>query len=108
MRRSRVRLEQAVTDAHTSAERAQAWYALGLFHDNNNPDAEAIPCYRRALASELDAQTQALAWLASSLMKTGARDAARRAAAQAQRLTTDDSLRKFLAGLRRRIDESGR
>jgi tetratricopeptide (TPR) repeat protein len=97
-------LEAAVAAAGLS-ERAQAHYELALFHDNNSREAEAIPHYRAALAAGLPParRAEALAWLASSLMKTGAPDKALKLAAEARALTQEDPLREFLDGLDRRI-----
>ena len=48
-RRSLVQLERVVREASTDAEKAQAHLELGLFHDNNGREAEAIPHYEQAL-----------------------------------------------------------
>lgn len=85
MRRSLKTLEQAVAEATTDAARASACYELGVFHDNNSREAEAIPCYEQALAFGLGRRTgaRALAWLASSLYKTNRASEAWRRSEQA-------------------------
>ena len=72
-RRKLSTLLDAVESARSRSDRAIAHYNLGLFHDNNGREAEAIPHYEAPLELGLDgaAQSQALAWLASSLYKTG-------------------------------------
>ena len=79
--------------------------SLGLFHDNNGREAQAIPHYRKALELGIDAgvEPEALAWLASSLFKTGQPEEASLRAGQALRLTRDQSLVGFLRRLLRRI-----
>jgi hypothetical protein len=104
-RRSRQALETAVAAASSDAEEAQAHYALALFHDNNGREAEAIPHYEAALAHGLAGEQSAecLAWLASSLYKTGrSADALERLRA-AREATQSSELMRFLAGLERRI-----
>lgn len=104
-RRSRRALEAAVASARDPAERARACYALALFHDNNGREAEAIPLYREALALGVPVAVaaEAHAWLASSLVKTGAPHDAAREALRARELTRDPALLGFLDGLDRRI-----
>jgi len=72
-RRSRAALEDAVDRAASARARAIALYQLALFHDNNSRESIAIPLYEKALRTglRLDLKAQALAWLASSLYKTG-------------------------------------
>jgi tetratricopeptide repeat protein len=72
-RRSRTALEAAVDQATSARKKAIALYQLGLFHDNNARESVAIPLYERALRAGLEnaLKAQALAWLASSLYKTG-------------------------------------
>ncbi|HEX3700345.1 MAG TPA: tetratricopeptide repeat protein [Phenylobacterium sp.] len=104
-RRSRASLEAALAAAPDAGARAQACYELALFHDNNSREAEAIPLYRQAIALGLPTarRAEALAWLASSLVKTGSPDEARQRAMEARELTSDAALRLFLEGLQRRI-----
>lgn len=94
-----------VDSAPSRSDRAIAHYNLGLFHDNNGREAEATPHYEAALELGLDGptQSQALAWLASSLYKIGALEEAARRVRQSQSLASDASLVRFLAGLERRI-----
>jgi hypothetical protein len=98
-------LEAAVEAARDPKARAQACYALAVFHDNNSREAEAIPLYRQALGLDLPEprRAEALAWLASSLMKTGAAPEAAERALEASQLTRDKALLQFLDGLGRRI-----
>ena len=111
-RRSLASLTAALNRARTQTTRkARAHYDLGLFHDNNGREAQAIPHYRNheALALDIDPAVvpEALAWLASSLHKTGHPTEASLRAGQALRLTTDSSLRGFLLRLLGRIDRAG-
>jgi tetratricopeptide (TPR) repeat protein len=107
-RRNGNRLATALASAQTPEDQALAHYRLGLFHDNNSREAAAIPHYEEALALGLppDIEASALAWLASSLYKTGFPDRALAALRQASALTPDPSLQRFLGGLERRIDRS--
>ena len=104
-RRSRRALERAIEEARTVEECAVAHYDLAVFHDNNSREAEAIPHYERALGLGLDhmTKTHALAWLASSLYKTGKLGEAGARADEALLLAQDQQLMAFLLGLRRRI-----
>ena len=107
-RRSRGRLEAAVAAAGSDSERALASYELGLFHDNNSREAEAVPYYEAALRLGLTGETRAqcLAWLASSLHKTGRSEAALVRLHEGREVAADDSLRRFLDGLESRIRRS--
>lgn len=107
MRRSSKALEAAIASAESPAERAQATFALAIFHDNNSREIEAIPHYESALALGLDRATRAkaLSWLASSLYKTGKPDEAL-VRLEAASDGADSGLRAFQAGLRRRITQS--
>lgn len=104
-RRSLAGLTAALRQASSRSEQAQAHYELGLFHDNNGREAQAIPHYREALALGINPAVvpEALAWLASSLFKTGQPEEASVTARRALRLTQDPTLEKFLVGLLRRI-----
>ena len=94
----------AVEAATSDQDRAQAHYALALFHDNNSREAEAIPHYEAALAHGLAGEQRAecLAWLASSLYKTGRPADALNRLRGAREATTSEDLMRFLAGLERR------
>lgn len=104
-RRSRQALEQAVAASASGAGLARSHYELALFHDNNGREAEAIPHYEAALAHGLDGELRAecLAWLASSLYKTGRPNDALACLGEARELTESRELMKFLAGLERRV-----
>ena len=108
-RRSLASLTAALEKATTQDEKAQAHYNLALFHDNNGREAQAIPHYRQVLALDIGpaVKPEALAWLASSLYKTGHPTEASLRAGQALGLSTDPSLRGFLLRLLRRIDRAG-
>ena len=108
-RRKLSTLLDAVESAQSRSDKAIAYYDLGLFHDNNGREAEAIPYYEAALELGLDGATksQALAWLASSLYKTGALDEAIRRVGQSRSLASDASLVRFLVGLEKRILRRG-
>jgi hypothetical protein len=104
-RRNREALERAVAAASTDREKALAHYNLALFHDNNGREAEAIPHYEAALPQGLDAPLKArcLAFLASSLMKTGREQEARVRAQEASEVADEPDLRQFVAGLMKHI-----
>ena len=108
-RRKLSTLLDAVESAQSRSDKAIAHYNLGLFHDNNGREAEAIPHYEAALELGLDGatQSQTLAWLASSLYKTGALEEATRRVRQSRSLASDASLVRFLASLERRILRRG-
>ncbi len=101
-------LTAALERATTKDAMARAHYELGLFHDNNGREGQAIPHYREALVLGLvpTVVPEALAWLASSLFKTGKPEEASLKAFQALGLTTDPSLKGFLVRLLRRIDRA--
>ena len=73
-RRNLAQLEASIKRARTRRAQAAAYYQLGLFHDNNNREAEAIPNYETALRLTLTGQmrARAFAWLASSFYKPAA------------------------------------
>lgn len=106
MRRSRTTLEGNLKKAKTDKQRAIAHYALGLFHDNNGREKEAIPHYEAVLEFDLEPETKAkcLAWLASSLWKTGDATSAKKRLEASGRLSRDPELLAFLKGLRQRIN----
>lgn len=98
-------MQRALVSARSSKARALACYELGLFHDNNTCEAQAVPFYREAIRLGLEpaAKARALAWLASSLCKTGEADEALRTADESLAVTSDVSLERFLVRLKRRI-----
>jgi hypothetical protein len=104
-RRSRRELERQVARAKGRRAKALAFYELGVFHDNNSREAEAIPNDQRALELGLDKaiRPKALAWLASSLFKTGQATEALECVA-ASRQIADQRLQRFLVGLQDRIE----
>ncbi|HXN84482.1 MAG TPA: tetratricopeptide repeat protein [Candidatus Binataceae bacterium] len=110
-RRSRAVLEAEVDRAKSPDKKATALYRLALFHDNNTRESDAIPLYEKALEAGLDTalKAKALAWLASSLYKTGeprrAMMRVKQSRAIAQRTKTT-LLQKFLDGLEARIARS--
>jgi hypothetical protein len=101
----RRRLERQVADAKSKIEAAQAHYELALFHDNNSREADAIPHYETALTLRLNPAIlpYCLAYLASSLHKTGHPREARRRALEAEAASVNPALTRFLAGLKLRI-----
>lgn len=107
-RRSLKILQRVINAAKTKKQKAIAFYNLGLFHDNNGREREAIPNYLNALKLGLNAATRAkaLAWLASSLYKTGRPGEGLRRCKESLRITKDKKLRKFLLGLERQIGKS--
>ncbi len=106
LRRNLRQLQESVAEAPADRIRATALYRLAVFHDGNGREALAIPHYRRAIALGLDRQTEtrALAWLASSLYKTGRAAAATRCVKRALGGTCSSDLRRFLTRLQARID----
>lgn len=94
-----------MAEASSDADKAIAYYELALFHDNNNREAEAIPHYEAALTAGLVGAVcaECLAWLASSLYKTDRGVEALRRIGEARGATEDESLRRFLDGLERRV-----
>ena len=105
MKRNRKQLENAIQRARSRRSKAIACYCLGVFHDNNNRESDAIPCYRQALRIGLNRPTKAkaLTWLSSSLYKVGKRKVALQYARQAKRIAKDPLLSRFIEGLIRRI-----
>ena len=105
MRRTAHQLVQALHAAKTSTQKANAFYDLAVFHDNNNRESEAIPFYQKAIRLGLGRkiETMARAWLASSLYKTGNIPEAKKQCERAQKMARDPELLKFLEGLHGRI-----
>ncbi len=104
-RRSRAVLLRAIEEAGTDNHRALAHFELALFHDNNGREAEAVPQYEAAISLGLAEKrnAEALAWLASSLYKTGRPYDAMQRLAQSRAVAQDARLLRFLVGLERRI-----
>jgi hypothetical protein len=104
-RRSRTRLERQLAGAKGEIEAARAHYALALFHDNNSRETDAIPHYETALTLGVDETIvpYCLAYLASSLHKTGRSRQALRRALEAEAAALDPALMRFLASLKLRI-----
>ena len=104
-RRSRAALLRAVERAGADDSRARVHFELAVFHDNNGREAEAVPQYEAAIGLGLDKRrnAEALAWLASSLYKTGRPHDAMRRLTQARAVALDAKLGRFLDGLERRI-----
>jgi tetratricopeptide (TPR) repeat protein len=107
-RRSLKQLQRAVEAVSGKREKARAYFNLGVFHDNNSRERQAIPNYKMAIRLGLDRgrETMARAWLASSLFKTGQAKRALKECAQVRRLAKNASLRKFVENLERRIHRS--
>ena len=107
-RRSLVVLLRAVEEAGTDDSRAIAHFELALFHDNNGREAEVVPHYEAAISLGLDKKrnAEALAWLASSLYKTGRPHDAIQRLMQARAVAQDTGLHRFLDRLERRINRS--
>lgn len=105
-RRSLGALLRAIEEADTTDGRALAHFDLAVFHDNNGREAEAVPHYESALGLGLDNErnAEALAWLASSLFKTGRPQEALKRLMEARNATQDESLVRFLVGLERRVN----
>jgi tetratricopeptide (TPR) repeat protein len=103
--RNRQQLEKAIIIAKTLEAKALAYYNLGLFHDNNSREVEAIPNYKKAIKLGLNQETkaEALAWLASSLYKTGNPKDGLKKLVLSRHLTTNNKLKVFLGGLEKRI-----
>lgn len=103
-RRNQKDLEKLVATA-SPKNKAVAYYNLGVFHDNNAREADAIPNYEKALKLGLDRKkkSECLAWLASSLYKTGKPKEAIRRLEESYKLA-DTKLKIFLVGLKKRIN----
>lgn len=107
MKRRMIRqLERRVANAKTRAERARAFYRLGIFHDENSRGEEAISNYEKALHFGLRGQikARALAWLAFRLYKIERRKEAQLRVVKALALARDVRLKRFLLGLNRKIE----
>lgn len=104
-RRSLATLLRALEEAGADDSRALAHFELAVFHDNNGREAEAVPQYEAAIGLGLDKRrnAEALAWLASSLYRTGRPHDAMRRLTQARAVALDAKLGRFLDGLERRI-----
>ena len=104
-RRTAKRLLTNLQRAESGPGRAIGHFDLALFHDNNARETEAIPHYEAALAEGLSGEKRAecLAWLASSLHKTGRPEEALDRLREARDATSSAELMKFLLGLERRI-----
>jgi tetratricopeptide (TPR) repeat protein len=87
------------------SERARAHFELAVFHDNNGRKGEAIPNYEAALELGLPDESRArcLAWLASSLYKTGRPQEAMKRLQQAKSAPNDRELMGFLYRLEGRV-----
>ena len=107
-RRSLAGLLRAVEEAGTDDSRALAHFELALFHDNNGREAEAVPHYEAAISLGLDKKrnSEALAWLASSLYKTGRPHDAIQRLMQAHAVAQDMGLQRFLDSLEGCINRS--
>lgn len=110
-RRSRVALEAEVNGAKSSRQKAIALYQLALFHDNNARESDAIPFYEKALKAGLQSalKAKALAWLASSLHKTGESKSALTRIRQSRAIARTmkyGSLENYLYALEARIARS--
>ncbi len=105
--RNKKDLENKIIQAENKKQKAVAFYNLGLFHDNNAREKEAIPNYLKALKLGLDQElkSQCLVWLASSLSKTGKPKEALKRIKESQKIA-DKKLQKFLVGLEKRIWKS--
>jgi hypothetical protein len=80
-------------------------FELAVFHDNNGREGEAIPHYEAALERGLadESGARCLAWLASSLYKTGKPQEAMERLHQAKLRTNDTELMEFLYRLEGRV-----
>ena len=106
-RRNIKKLEANIKNAKNKIEKALAYYNLGLFHDNNARESEAIPNYLLALKFGLNKnlKSKALAWLASSFYKIGKPKEALKKLKESKKIA-DIKLGKFLIGLEKRIQKS--
>ena len=104
-RRSLAALLGALEKAGADDSRALAHFELAVFHDNNGREAKAVPRYEATIGLGLDKKrnAEALAWLASSLYKTGRPHDALGRLRQARAVAPDANRRRFLDGLERRI-----
>lgn len=104
-RRNIKKLREAIIKAKSNKTKAVAYYELGLFHDNNGREKEAIPNYERALELGLkkDLKSKALAWLGSSLYKIGKPRKALNQIRQSGKIA-NQKLRRFLNRLKARME----
>jgi hypothetical protein len=104
-RRSLKELQREVENATSRTKKALALYELAVFHDNNSREAVAVPFYQRAIRLGLDRKHEAMAraWLASSWYKTGRPRKAQKQISVASKLARHPRLKKFLAGLTKKI-----
>ena len=109
MKRRRAQaLQEAIRTAKGKRAKAEAYFALGLFHDSRRRPAKAIPNYRKAICYGLPRarKAQVFAWLASALWKMGKPRTALGNGRIALRLARDARLTGWVARLMVRIERS--
>ncbi len=107
-RRSLKLLQRDIKKAKNDRAKAEAYFALALFHDNRSREAKAIPNYRNAICYGLlkEKKSRALAYLASSLWKTGQPEKAIGNARIAERFTHDSAFKTWIKRLVARIERN--
>lgn len=98
-------LEEELADSKTALAKAEAHFALAVFHDNNSREAAAIPHYVLALKSGLQGldKARAHAYLASSLWKVGKSKEALKVISDSERLRMPIDLANWIGRLKQRV-----
>ena len=101
-------LRQAIKAAKGKRAKAEAYFALGRFHDSRRRVTKAIPNYRKAICYGLPRtrRTHVFACLARVLWKTGKPRTALGNARIALRLTRDPKLTAWIIRLTIRIERA--
>jgi len=107
-RRSALALQEAIKTAKGKRAKAEAYFALGLLHDNRRREEKAIRNYRKAICFGLPKERKGhvFAQLARALWKTGKPRTALGNARIALRLTRDAKLQAWVARLMIRIERT--
>jgi tetratricopeptide (TPR) repeat protein len=107
MRRNTQSLQEDIKTAKGKRAKAEAYFALGLLHDDRRREEKAIRNYRKAICYGLPGEKKAhvFARLARALWKTGRPQTALGNARIALRLTSDSGLKAWITRLTTRIDQ---
>jgi tetratricopeptide (TPR) repeat protein len=107
-RRNVQALQEDIKTAKGKRAKAEAYFALGLLHDNRRRAAKAIRNYRKAICYGLPKGRKAhvFAHLGSALWKTGKPRTALGNARIALRLTRDPKLKAWITRLTIRIERA--
>jgi hypothetical protein len=107
-RRNAQSLQADIKTAKGKRAKAEAYFALGFFHDSRRRAATAIPNYRKAICYGLPKERKAhvFAYLARALWKTGRPQTALGNARIALRLARDPTLKACVTRLTIRIERT--